>query len=368
MTNIALDGYFGMGNAGDDAFCAVTAAIAAKHRKGVEVGVLAPAERLPMHASNLKALLPHSPRFRGHTRLASARAVSRATDVLHIGGSTLSRVNSHLADQARLRRLGFARLHAAAVGVGPFRSEGNAAAIKSLLEGFETVSVRDQASMDRLAEVGFRGTVNRVADVAVLVPELFDLPSPSPADGRPTLGVSVCGFEKLFGVGDPEDEDRRNDALVEIVRSVVTETNARVRMIVFNRNPRWGDDQLCAEFARRLADTAEVEVVSYTGDIVATFEAIGGCDALLGMRLHSAIFAYAIGVPFGIVSYHRKCSDFARDVGLADDLILPGTGIDRGRSRHIVSMLEPGYLSPVIEPSAMRLEAWKAYEGLPWHP
>ncbi len=368
MADVTLDGYFGMGNAGDDAFCAVTAAVARGHWTDKTVGVLAPQGSLPAHVDHLPAVLPGRPKFRGHTRLTSAKAVIQSGDVLHVGGSTLSKMNRHFSDQQLLSRMGLVRLHAAAVGIGPFATTNDGAQIKSFLEQFETVSVRDNASMDRLEELGLGDRAIRVNDIAVLVPELFDIPVSTHPEGEPPLlAVSACSFEKLYGTNNEADEDQRNRELVSLLRDVVDRTGARVRFIIFNSHPRWGDEATCAMLAAQLSDKTEVTVEPYAGDILQVFSSLSECDGLIGMRLHSAIFAHSIGVPFSVVSYHKKCSDFAADVGLADQLVLPRVGIAPDSVDAIVDMLDPTRTTAAPDTAEMTSGAWKAFEHLPWH-
>ena len=38
-------------------------------------------------------------------------------------------------------------------------------------------------------------------------------------------------------------------------------------------------------------------------------------DLVISMRLHGAVLAYLLGVPFALNEYHQKCTDFCDDIG-----------------------------------------------------
>lgn len=360
--HVLLDGYYGMGNAGDDAFCVVAA-----NRLGVRssVAVLGRPLLMPRGSAGLEPVLRNEPRYGGEQRLQSFLSAMRAGDIVHVGGSTMQSVNTHMRDQMVAARIGGTRLHAVAVSVGPFSTEEQRG-IARFLDRFDTISVRDGASFDRIEALGLRAI--RAFDVAVLLPDLLSGFGPGAEESAtPVLGVSVCGYERFGRAGQPADESRRNLQLLTIVRRIAKETGASVRLIVLNRHPVWGDRPTCEWFRDRLDSIRQVEVVDYGGDLAETLTSISGCSLLIGMRLHSVIFAYALQRPFAIVAYHPKCADFAAEVDLPAHLTLPRTDIDPGVAGILMGAMSDTIGNSAALPIAVaKQRAELAFEALPW--
>ena len=54
-----------------------------------------------------------------------------------------------------------------------------------------------------------------------------------------------------------------------------------------------------------------------------SFDLLARCRYLVGMRLHSLIFACQAGVPFVAIAYQPKCVEFCRELGLGQLAISP---------------------------------------------
>ena len=372
MHRLVAEGYYGMRNAGDDAFCLVTAALAPE-RWGVEkLAFVAPASRLPELPRPARCVLPDPPRFRGHARLAALGAKLRAHHVAHVGGSVMNTLTGRQRDENRLARLGLLTLHAVGVSAGPFASAEQGARTAAYLSRFTTLHLRDTASRERLEQVapGLRPRVG--FDVAVLLPELdFCRATVQAARSRdpsefPVIGVSVCRDATLRGAPS-ESQRRRERSVVAVLRELATRQPVRYRFIVFNSHPAWGDDSLTRRTADALGEGAEVEVVPYTGDVRSTLGAVAGCDALLGTRLHSAIFAYACQVPFAVIAYRPKGADFAYEAGLPERFLFPAEGPPLGAGVEAMSeLLQEGtaILDRMLPPRTARARASAGFDPL----
>ena len=58
---------------------------------------------------------------------------------------------------------------------------------------------------------------------------------------------------------------------------------------------------------------------------------IKNCDAFLGMRYHSSLFAYLANKPFIMIDYSSKCKAFANDIKLPKNSIISINDILKGR-------------------------------------
>jgi len=178
--------------------------------------------------------------------------------------------------------------------------------------------------------MGLSGKIIKAFDLAVLLP-LLKTPSEiehgrqMPASAQKTLGVSICHYERYIPGGDMSIESAREQNMLKALTQLVKSEKIKIRLIVFNGNPRRGDVEITTDFYNRLSSIpgSSVEMVTYQNNPLKTWEAVRSCDALLGVRLHSAIFAYAAKVPFLLVEYHPKCSDFMTEIGCTDTCRLP---------------------------------------------
>lgn len=333
---LVVDGYYGMQNAGDDAFCVVVAEIARNRWKIDDLAFVATESRLPVLPQPARGVFPERVRLKGHGRFAPLAAMLRAGRVAHIGGSTFTSLDGRQRDQRRLAHLGLLSLHALAISVGPFASATAAREVVGFLRAFKSVSLRDSASAERIRSIDPTLTPQVGFDLAVLLPTLeffrtrMETVRKVRSSGPPILGVSVCRDATLRGASSPSD-DRREHNMIRSLRELAHRRQVSYRFIVFNNHPRWGDEDLSRRTAAALADSAETQVLRYESDVRSVFAAVAGCDAVLGTRLHSGIFAYASGTPFALVEYHPKCHDFAQEAALPDRFRFSANGPDPDR-------------------------------------
>jgi len=333
-----MDGFFGKRNAGDDAFCVVGAAAAHEQWRATSIAFMA--QQLPPLPRPAACVLPEHPRVRGQLRTAALTATARIRNVVHVGGSTFRRMNRHRLDQQLLARTGLARLHAAAVSIGPFRTPEDERAIAGFLRYFRTVSVRDQRSLDRLRDLANVVEGRLGFDIATLLPEVSGVQSPARDESRSrrVLGISVCPFESVE-YGDSATEQLRHKNLTHVLRTIARRTDVEFRFIALNDSTRQGDAPVLAEYVNQLVDVAPAQLVEYHGDPVAAYTRIAECDALVGMRLHSSVFAYTAQVPFASIAYHPKCQEFAEDAGVAPGRVLDTLVSDTTHAVQVITEL-----------------------------
>jgi polysaccharide pyruvyl transferase WcaK-like protein len=90
--------------------------------------------------------------------------------------------------------------------------------------------------------------------------------------------------------------------------------NVNFRFFEFNGHADLGDSRVTEQVIAALGDYPWIERVPYNSDSKIIYRELKSCDAIFGVRLHSAILAYSAGVPFTLVEYHRKCSDFLDEI------------------------------------------------------
>lgn len=312
---VIFHGYYGQRNAGDDTF----ARVASKIAEDLEVkrfGFTSP--RAPWEELNIpgRAIYPDRARFPGHLRTRVLAATVAAGTSVFFGGSTIFQRQRALDDQMALVRIAHVRLHGCGISVGPFRTSEDEARVARYLTRFDTLSVRDRSSFERVASLAPGIELTQGFDPAVLLPE-FDRPHPplekKSRGVKPIIGVSICGTETRGG--NPRADALRFDTVRSLVNRTALLTGAQVRLIVMNGHPKHGDASITAEFARRLDPAIDVEVVPYSPDTRVLIRAISECTAVVAMRLHAGIFGFATGVPVLFSAYHQKSVDFAEIAG-----------------------------------------------------
>ena len=86
-------------------------------------------------------------------------------------------------------------------------------------------------------------------------------------------------------------------------------------LFVFNGNEENGDLEITNRFIKELSQlNIEITIVDYTSDTERFVSQFNKCDFILGVRLHSAILAYALKIPFILIEYHPKCTDFLNTI------------------------------------------------------
>ncbi|GAA2757464.1 polysaccharide pyruvyl transferase CsaB [Actinopolymorpha rutila] len=320
---IALLGYFGFGNAGDEAIlaaeiAALRSAFAAESLAGVSAAT-STGEAEPTFVV-ISGDPDHTRRTHGvdavsRTDVRAVLAALRGSAALVAGGGSL------LQDVTSARPVAFyagTMLAARAVGtpvfvyaqgLGPVRRPVNRALTGAALRASRYVALRDAASVALAERLGVRD-VDLVPD-PVLGVDLSAGHVPSLGGERPRLAVALRPWAG-------------SEHWLPAVRSALAElaADADVVLVPFHAGQ---DADLARDLARDLGDGAEVADAGPAGDEhQAALDAVAGATAVLGMRLHALIAAAGAGRPFVALSYDPKVTAFADRVGQPVAATLPG--------------------------------------------
>lgn len=327
---VLVSGYYGKRNTGDDAYGVVAASMVAGDRTARPLTFTAATAELPELPTPCRGIHPLTPRFRGHQRLSSLWAMARAAAIVHLGGSTFASVNRSLSEQRLLTAFGPKQLHAIGVSVGPFLNSSEADRVVAGLARFTSISVRDRRSFELLGE-GSRLHPHLGFDSAILLPqttwwdswvrsEIGEMASTRHTAGR--LGLALCGTRSVEGEAAVALESQRERA-IEVVAQTAKRTGSVVRLLVFSDHRLDGDQDVTMQARDHMvARGVEVDVTPYHRDTRRMMAAVASCDAVVGVRLHSCVFSYALEVPFLLVPYHQKCLDFADEIDLEPDCVM----------------------------------------------
>ncbi len=312
---VAVSGYYGCGNAGDEAVLAgIRASFARQAGDRVRLLVLSqnPTATTALHS------LPAVERM----SLASLRATLRQSDLLLSGGGSL------LQDTTSMRSLLYylwvvrlAYSHRVPVmfyaqGMGPFRRPLARALVRMAANRADYITVRDEPSLRLLESLGVRRTpMEQTADPAFAL-------SPAPAEAvdalfraenlptdEPLLGVALRPWG---GVGESP-----LDSYAVLLNELRRRTGQRVVLLPMQVP---GDVTFAETVAALTGDPSAFPVVrnAYPPDVLLGL--VARMQAVVAMRLHTLIFAARVAVPPFALSYDPKVENLMRGLDLADSL------------------------------------------------
>ena len=312
---IVVSGYYGFQNSGDEAV--LHAIVTALRDEAKALG--APAPRIVVLSGDpAETARLHGVEATHRMRpLAVLGALRRADALISGGGSLLQDVTSaksvfYYLAVLRLGRWLRVPTFIYAQGVGPIRDRARfGPMIRSAFEKSRYISVRDEESKALVASFGVAAErVNVVPDPVMGMGLSLSSPpaSGSGASASPRIGVSVRFWR----------EDRSELArIAAALQSVLAgRADAKVALLPFHLP----SDKLASEFiADRLREAGygpdRVEVHGGAAHPSDMLREVARCDLLVGMRLHSLIYAATAGVPPVAVSYDPKIDQFMRRLG-----------------------------------------------------
>lgn len=324
-SRIAFTGYYGMRNFGDDLFGVICTRAAERYWNAAPRLVGPPLAGMA-GVSTVPAFYPRDwygamGALGKGSRLLSFASATVGSDVLVMGGGSVITARESFRKpmmQAARRHRGL-KLAAIGVSIGPFANQQQEAASASFLDRFSYISVRDRRSHEWIQRMGLSALAHPGCDLAVLLPRLVSMPTRAEQASEAPIRVGVAPCRYAEGGAHAAPAMRAwEDAFVEATLAEARSRRLVVDVFSLNEHPRHGDGELAETLAHRLrAGGVAVEVRRYTQpDPLAMVAAISRCDVMVSARLHGAIVAWLCGVPFVIVDYHRKCRDFADDIGL----------------------------------------------------
>lgn len=305
MARVVLSGYYGLGNAGDEAVLAAIVQALRERDPGGRITVLSAAPGFTREVHGVEAVR--------RTDLRAVIAALGEADLLISGGGSLLQDVTSL--RSLLYYLGVVALARArrvpvffyAQGVGPLRRRVARWLAGRVARGVAGITVRDAASADLLREVG----VTR-PEVVVTADPVFAF---RPAQSAGSAGRPVFGFAFRPWAGEEEWVPEVARAAGELAEQY----GAELRWLSFQ-----GERDLPVAKALAAACPAASTVVEPGRTPEETWAQVAGCDLLVGARLHALIMAAAAGRPLVGVSYDPKVDALLTDLGLALAGRLPG--------------------------------------------
>ncbi|MGK9064908.1 polysaccharide pyruvyl transferase family protein [Stutzerimonas chloritidismutans] len=358
MKKISFSGYYGMQNYGDDLF-AVACALGAEKFWGSKATVVSPKILGIESYCDVPAWLSTRYSSLGYQG-ALVRGVMKAKALLHSdivllgGGSTLSPNPPKLFDMHLKMPYKRAKLAAIGVSVEPVESN-NLKSLKGFLDGLDFLSLRDKASYDYLSSLNVTSHTVLAADLAGTLLGHSEFQSSEQADN--VIGLAPCNYESYVR-GNIATEKKRNESMIAGVARYALEHGSKVKLFSLNNHKFFGDDELVLSFQEHLESLGVDSFICSNAQIgaFAIWHEISTCSVFLSVRLHGAITAYLTGVPFVLVEYHKKCTEFLNDIGQQDILRLHEPLSDTSIYGALAVAAEAG-VKCAVTPDSYRLRA-----------
>jgi polysaccharide pyruvyl transferase CsaB len=350
---ILLSGSYGTLNVGDDAILAVL--VNELVRRDCDVGVLT----YTPEATKLRhpaARVVRSGVLRG---LPGTVTAIRDADMLVVGGggiiqdaTSLGNLLFHLSRPLLARLLGTPFM-LAGIGVGPLNSLISKTIVRWVCNAAASVEVRDGKSRETLTSLGAaHDRIQEVADFAHLL--VMHEKNEMDRDGRtlidtlrrtkqasgPLIGLSL---RPAVGGRNRRTQFRKSDEsqlrqMAEIANRLVDVHGAHV--VFISMHPEQ-DDLLARELAKQIQRPERFSMISGNLPAATIKTAVAEMDLLLGMRLHSIIFAASAGViPVGF-AYDQKVAAYLQSLGLSRQVLPPGSW----EPAHVLKIVEQSFRS-----------------------
>ena len=301
IKKIIISGYYGFDNLGDEAILAAWVKGLKKDSNSEKIKIIA------LSNQPQKTAQEHGIAAIGrYNILALIKNLFSADLFISGGGGLLQDVTGKFSVIYYLSLIVLAKILGcktffAAQGVGPITTKFNRFLIAKVLNQVDKITVRDKESKDLLSEFGVKNKIILTADLAL------SLASGSKESGLQLLtkkGI-VVNESMLAVVIRDWQENNYLAQLAKIINHLASKYNFKVLIIPFKLA---SDLKVSYKFKKLLNPPAQLLKEKYSPlemiDIIKVF------DFLLGVRLHSLIFATLNRVPVAGIAYDPKINNF----------------------------------------------------------
>ena len=308
MYNILISGYYGFDNIGDESILRTLIMSLREKIPDCSLTVLSHNPASTREKYGVEAVERMSPG-------AILRAVRQCDMLISGGGSLLQDVTSSKSIHYYLFIIRLAKLLGKKVfiysqGIGPIDHAFNRRATARALKKADGIVVRDERSAKLLEQIGLPQE-----RIVITADPVIRMKRPDRTVGREILARAGIKKDGRLTVGWAIREKNRDSTFVreitECIRWLRENYDAESVLIPFHYEE---DREVCSVIAERTNGAAKCLSEKYLSEDMLSI--IGNMDVLVGVRLHSMIYAAIMGVPIIGVSYDPKCTAFLNSVGL----------------------------------------------------
>jgi polysaccharide pyruvyl transferase CsaB len=297
VKKILLAGYYGFGNLGDEAILemAIKQILEITDRKNITV--LSGNKEATSKKYNINTIDRYNV-FSIISKLIKSDAL------VFGGGSLLQDITSkrsiyYYLFLIRLAKIMNNKVIMLSQGIGPIINENSKKAVQSTLGFVDYITVRDKHSKEFLEGIGMDSN-----KIFLSTDPVINLRAGENYTAKNSGKKKVC-----FSLRNWKNADV-SEKIAKLTDKLIN-NNIECYFIPFYYNE---DLELIDDVEKNIGDKA----VYYKEKLTTSdaFDIIKGMDVLVGVRLHSLIFAAAANVPFAAVSYDHKVDHFVNSVNM----------------------------------------------------
>jgi polysaccharide pyruvyl transferase CsaB len=308
---LVLSGYYGFNNSGDEAV--LKSILAALAEAGKTEGAVI--EPVVLSADPVQTGKMYGVQSVHRMRPAEVRRAIRDSDGLISGGGSLLQDATgwksipYYLGVAKLAQWAGKPVFIYSQGIGPVRRRLFYPLIRHVFQKAAYVSVRDPESAELLGEMGVdRARVEVVPDPVMGMP----LPEAGGGSGGDSAEIPVVGVSVRFWKEDRSDLER----LAESLRLLCRGRRLVLRFLPFHSPSDEEASRFVAErLGTELGECTITQAAAHADPQQMLLE-VSRCSLLIGMRLHSLIYAASQYVPLIGISYDPKIDHFLHRLGM----------------------------------------------------
>jgi len=297
VKNILLAGYYGFGNLGDEAILEMVLKQLLEITARENITVLSGNKDETSNKYNISTIDRYNV-------LSIIKRLKTSNALVFGGGSLLQDVTSKRSIYYYLFLIKLAKLMGNKVimlsqGIGPILNEKSRKITSNTLNKVDFISVRDKQSKEFLEDIGVdKNKISLSADPVINF--RAGEKQENKNEGKKKVCFSLRNWKSANVSGK-----------ISSIAEKLTENNIECHFIPFYYNE---DLELVNEIEKNIGEAA-----TYYKERLSTNEAydiIKNMNLLVGVRLHSLIFAASADVPFVAVSYDHKVDHFVESVNM----------------------------------------------------
>jgi polysaccharide pyruvyl transferase CsaB len=310
---VVISGYYGFSNIGDEAVLKAIIQGLRKHDPGTIITVLSATPHLTRNVYNIDSIYRYD--WGG-----IIRKLTEADLFISGGGTLLQNITSRLSLFYYLVLIFLAKLLGKKVmilaqGFGPIRGAFSKLAAKAILNITDLITLRDNDSLVQIRKIGMRrhdlyitaDPVWMLRSATSSSEEKFPNLLRAKREGKLIIGISLRSAPKR---GKHPLFERFCQTLAKGLNQLHKEHPLYPVFLLFQCAE---DMPVTSKVVSLISMNSEVVSRACTPDEMMNL--IAHCDLLIGMRLHSLIFAAIDGLPMLGLSYDPKVEAFMKSIG-----------------------------------------------------
>jgi polysaccharide pyruvyl transferase WcaK-like protein len=368
--NVALIGWNGMKNVGDDAMTFVIVDRLSKVRNFKKLLLLSDNDPSALQFVNtfkdqlqvkfpfLYKMLIRIPIIGGfYYRWVLSVYIILFYDLVIIGGGTLYHskgLNAFFVNLIKIKKLFRKSVDLVSIGVsiGPFKDVESADLFLQIKNGFDFIAVRDNRSYEYCLSISNSKECIYAPDIALALPTI----KPIYVEKKREIGIILRQGHIT--------SDIQNLILKTIKGTLDKYPDLRIVFHCFceldnkDENDYLGYLDLKKEIPSVYLE--RVDVNRYNSNPDHFYNSLGSSIINLCMRLHGSIISYSMNTPFIMLSYHQKCTDFFNDMNIDRGYLIDNySNLDK-----VLELIDKAYEGTVTINSTKNLESLNHFSFL----